>query len=420
MRIAMMTNNYKPVVGGVPIAVERLAEGLRERGHEVYIFAPQFEGYEQEETFVIRYHAFHKKAGGYVPLMKPVDLEMERTFEKLNFDIIHVHHPVLIGWRALYLGKKYHVPVVFTYHTQYEQYLHYWKPYRWLKERGNSLDDKLVDFIENQLVLAVIRRFTEKCSLVFVPTNQIQTMLKEREWEVNTTVMPTGLPEKAYLNYVLMHSEEKWNKEAIRNLYGNGKKYLLCTASRLSAEKNLKFLFRSLAMLKEKMGDRFQFLVIGDGPQRQELEEEVRQMGLESNVTFMGIVPNEQIATFHCASDLFLFASKSETQGIVLLEAMAGGSPVIAVQAAGVSDVVQDGRNGFLSLEVEEVFACLTEHLLLDTKLYQRLSEGAMETAEHYRNSSIAWIAECNYERVLSHQRTLPLLQVMSKTNLYQ
>lgn len=233
MRIAMMTNNYKPVVGGVPIAIERLAEGLRERGHEVYIFAPEFEGYEQEEPFVIRYRAFHKKAGGYVPLMKPVDLKMEQKFQKLNFDIIHVHHPVLIGWRAQYLGKKYHVPVVFTYHTQYEQYLHYWKPYRWLKERGKSLEDKLVDFIENQLVLAVIQRFTEKCSLVFVPTNQIQTVLKKRNWEANTTVMPTGLPESAYLKYVLTHPKEKWDREKVRKLYGNGKKYLLCTVARL-------------------------------------------------------------------------------------------------------------------------------------------------------------------------------------------
>jgi len=163
MKIAMMTNNYKPVVGGVPIAIERLADGLRKRGHLVYIFAPEYQGQEdQEEEFVIRYRAFHKKAGGYVPLMKPVDLAMERKFRELKFDIIHVHHPVLIGQRARYLGKKYGVPVVFTYHTQYEQYLHYWKPYRWLKKRGGILEDKMVDFIENQLVLAVIRRFTEK------------------------------------------------------------------------------------------------------------------------------------------------------------------------------------------------------------------------------------------------------------------
>lgn len=404
MRIAMMTNNYKPVVGGVPIAIERLAEGLRERGHEVYIFAPEFEGYEQEEPFVIRYRAFHKKAGGYVPLMKPVDLKMEQIFQKLNFDIIHVHHPVLIGWRAQYLGKKYHVPVVFTYHTQYEQYLHYWKPYRWLKERGKSLDDKLVDFIENQLVLAVIQRFTEKCSLVFVPTNQIQTVLKERNWEVNTTVMPTGLPKSAYLKYVLTHSKEKWGREKIRKLYGKGKKHLLCTVARLSAEKNLKFLLRSLMILKRQIGDTFQFLVIGDGPQRQELEEEIENLGLDGNVTFLGTLPNEEIAAFHCASDLFLFASKSETQGIVLLEAMAGGSPVVAVEATGVCDVVQDGRNGFLSAESEEEFAYLAELLLHDTKLYQRLSEGAMATAEHYLNSSIAWIAECNYERILFEQ----------------
>lgn len=157
-------------------------------------------------------------------------------------------------------------------------------------------------------------------------------------------------------------------------------------------------------ILKRQIGDTFQFLVIGDGPQRQELEEEIENLGLDGNVTFLGTLPNEEIAAYHCASDLFLFASKSETQGIVLLEAMAGGSPVVAVEATGVCDVVQDGRNGFLSAESEEEFAYLAEQLLHDTKLYQRLSEGAMETAEHYLNSSIAWIAECNYERILFEQ----------------
>lgn len=399
MRIAMMTNNYKPVVGGVPIAIERLAEGLRERGHEVYIFAPEYEGYQEEEPFVIRYRAFHKKAGGYVPLMKPVDFKMERVFRELKFDMIHVHHPVLIGQRAQYLGKKYDVPVVFTYHTRYEQYLHYWKPYKWLKGRNGNLEGKLVDVIENQLVLAFIRRFTEKCSLVFAPTNQIRTIIEDREWETNITVMPTGLPDSAY--------EEDTEKEAVREKYSRGKKYLMCTVARLSAEKNLEFLLHTLVELKHKMGDSFQLLLIGDGPQKQELSGLAEALGIAENVTFLGTVPNEQITIFHRACDAFLFASKSETQGIVLLEAMAGASPVVAVEATGVCDVVQNGRNGFMTSESPEEFAERTKEVLTDQELHQVLSQGARETAERYKNSAIAGIAEGNYQRVLMTRKGL-------------
>ena len=405
MRIAMMTNNYKPVVGGVPIAIERLAQGLRERGHVVYIFAPQYEGYAHEEEYVIRYRAFRKKAGGYVPLMKPFDLEMERLFQALDFDLIHVHHPVMIGQRAQYLGRKYGVPVVFTYHTQYEQYLHYWKPYRWLKERGGRLENKIVKFVEQQLVLGVIRQFTDRCSLVLTPTRKVQEILQERGWQADTAVLATGLPDSFYSEYWERQTNERLSREFIRRTYGKGKRHLLCTAARLSAEKNLKFLLRSLAVLKDRAGDDFQFLVIGDGPQKAELEFYVQQLGISDNVTFLGTVPNEEVPAFHCASDLFLFASQSETQGIVLLEAMAGGSPVVAVQATGVLDVVFSGENGYVTSESEEEFAKCAEQALSDPELYQRLSEGAAETSGRFRNRTIAWRAECAYEQVVLEHR---------------
>lgn len=393
MRIAMMTNNYKPVVGGVPIAIERLSQGLRDRGHEVYIFAPEYDGMEEAEEFVIRYKAFQKKAGGYVPLMKPVDLQMEKIFAELQFDVIHVHHPVLIGQRALYLGRKYDVPVVFTYHTRYEQYLHYWKPYKWLKEHDGAVERKLVDLIENQLVLAFIRRFTEKCNLVVAPTRQIQEILEERKWKTDTTVMPTGLPDSAF--------EDHEAGERIRSQYGKGRTYLMCTVARLSAEKNIEFLLNAMAELKQCMGDSFQLLIIGDGPQKQELMEQAQVLELEENVTFVGTVPNEKIADFHRACDLFVFASKSETQGIVLLEAMAGASPVIAVEATGVCDVVQNGENGYMTRESVQEFAEVTSHVLMDKSLCRQLAEGAEKTAGRFRNSSVANRAESNYLRVL-------------------
>ena len=386
MRIAMMTNNYKPVVGGVPIAIERLARGLRERGHIVYIFAPEYDGYGEEEEFVIRYCAFHKKAGGYVPLMKPIDLEMERKFRELEFDLIHVHHPILIGQRAQYLGKKYNVPVVFTYHTQYEQYLHYWKPYRWLKERDGGLEQRMVDFIEKKLVLGVIRKFTEGCSLVVTPSSQIHFI---------------------YSQYSDQQSEQDCNRERIRKACGNGKSHLLCTAARLSEEKNLKFLLRALAKLRIKMGDDIQLMIIGDGPQRIALEEYSKELGICDMVTFLGTIPNEEVPAYHHASDLFLFASKSETQGIVLLEAMAAESPVVAVGADGVDDVVYSGQNGYLTAESEEEFANRAEQILTDSKLHRQLAQGAYETARRYKNEVIAWRAECNYEQVVLEHRNV-------------
>ena len=115
MRIAMLTNNYKPFIGGVPISVDRLANALRERGNEVYVFAPTYENQEEEE-YVIRFSTFAGTIAGAV-LPNPFDPRIEQKMKALKIDVIHVHHPALMGNVALHLRKKLGIPVVFTYHT---------------------------------------------------------------------------------------------------------------------------------------------------------------------------------------------------------------------------------------------------------------------------------------------------------------
>ena len=124
MRIAMMTNNYKPFVGGVPVSVERLACALRDLGQEVTVFAPSYAGMEEEEG-VVRYRTLVSGVCGGIVIPDRLDPVIEEEFCAGTFDVIHVHHPMLIGRTALQLSGKYRVPLVFTWHTRYEQYLHY-------------------------------------------------------------------------------------------------------------------------------------------------------------------------------------------------------------------------------------------------------------------------------------------------------
>ena len=119
----MMTNNYKPYVAGVPISVERLTEGLRRRGHQVVVFAPSYDD-QEEEADVVRYRSLLRGVACGFSVPDSLDPKIERSFRDGNFDVIHVHHPMLIGRTARYLSRKYQIPLVFTYHTRYEQYLH--------------------------------------------------------------------------------------------------------------------------------------------------------------------------------------------------------------------------------------------------------------------------------------------------------
>lgn len=129
MKIAMLTNNYKPFVGGVPISVERLAKELRKQGHKVTVFAPDY-GFDPrygqvEEDDVIRFQVTRQKMENGMVYPKLVSREIWKGFKEHEFDCIHVHQPMFVGTQALYLGQKYQIPVIYTYHTRYEDYLHY-------------------------------------------------------------------------------------------------------------------------------------------------------------------------------------------------------------------------------------------------------------------------------------------------------
>lgn len=383
MKIAMMTNNYLPFVGGVPISVERLAKGLRMRGHEVCIFAPGY-GNDRDEGDVIRIRVSGKRLANGMPIPDIRDRRIGEEFRRRNFDLIHVHQPMLMGDLALHMGRKYQIPVVYTYHTQYEAYLHH-VPFLEGKKYAIELVKSAVPYY--------MAHFMKRCSTVFAPTAEIGEYLKSQGVSP-VCVLPTGLDETAYLR------EEKC-AEDIRKRYGNQKKYLLCTVSRLEQEKNLYFLLRGAAELQKLTGDCFQLLIIGEGSEKEGLQEYAGKIGIADAVTFVGAVPNREVKNYLFASDQFLFASKSETQGIVLAEAMAAGLPVTALRACGTRDIVKDGVNGYLTEEAEEDFALRAAEILEDSRLRQRMGEAAAATADRYRAVQVSFAAQQAYQRAL-------------------
>lgn len=356
MKIAMMTNNYKPFIGGVPVSVEFLSEGLRALGHEVTVFAPTYRK-QQEEEHVVRYHTLIEGPAGGVAFPNPIDLRIEKEFKKQRFDLIHVHHPMLIGRSAVYLSKKYNIPLVFTYHTRYDQYLHYVPFVHMLeknaKEKGN--ESRVLTCIHDKIIPAYLRSFFRHCSHVFVPTEGLCSYLTGYELmkEENISVLPTGIKRESFL-------ADEESEAFIRKTYRCKDMPLFLSVSRMAQEKNVSFLIESIRSFKEKYGKPFRVLLVGDGPNLSVYRKLCDGYGL-SEVVFTGKLPNQQLPAYYHAADAFLFASKTETQGIVILEAFAAGTPVLAVRASGVSDLVKDGENGFL---VPEDSACFSDYML--------------------------------------------------------
>lgn len=396
MRIAMLTNNYKPFIGGVPISVERLSESLRRLGHEVIVFAPEAEGCAGEE-FVVRYKILYQQPEKGMVIGQCLDKRIEQCFKEKKFDVIHVHHPVLMGQTALYLGKKYGIPVAYTYHTRYEEYLHYFKIYREMEARIYPFDHA-ARYVKNKIVPKCMEAFTNQCDLIFAPTGMMKDYLMKQGTKTRISVLPTGLDDASFE----MNQERSGQ---IRAQYlRDGYKWLFATTARLEKEKNLEFLLRGAARLKERAGACFRIMIIGDGTEKKNLERLAKQLEIEEQVVFTGKLPNTQVRHYLNAADAFLFASKSETQGIVLLEAMAAGCPVTAVAASGVSDVVKQGVNGYMTIEDETAWAAAVEKMMGEKRLYQALSQGALSTAEGFRSNGIAKLAEHQYYKMIEQK----------------
>lgn len=386
MRIAMLTNNYKPYMGGVPISIEHLAEALRAQGHEVWIFAPTYK-HQVEEEYVIRYPSFPLSVAK-APIPNVFSDIFEEKIIELGIDVIHVHHPALVGNVALMLRKKYGIPVVFTYHTRFEAYLHYVKPLEWI-----------------ECATGVLKRymtwFCNQCDLIAAPTDGIRDYLLETGVQTRIEVLPTGVTESAFYPQVEQVQQ-------VRKTYKGNADYLFCSVSRLAKEKNIDFQLEGLKLIKEKLGQKgksFRYLLIGDGPEYENLQRKIKAIGLEKEVILTGRIENEQVPIYQKASDAFLFSSKSETQGIVILEAMAAGNPVIAVKASGVEDMVVNGLNGYMTEETPELWAEQIVELMLDEERRKRLSYGAYTTATKYSENKIAERAAEAYNRTICENR---------------
>lgn len=378
MRIAMFTNNYKPYIGGVPVSIEHLADALRKRGHLVYVFAPSYEG-QLEEEGVIRYPSFPVKIAE-APIPNVLTKLFLKKMLELRIDIIHVHHPAMVGNVALQMRRKLGVPVVFTYHTRYEEYLHYVKALEKIEHKTRVIDWYLT-------------HFCNRCDMLIAPTPGIRKDLHTKNIDTPVGIMPTGIPDKNY------HPDSRKAKEIKRKYIGNAD-YLFSTVSRLAKEKNLDFQLEGLLELKKQLaqkGKTFRHMMIGSGPQKEAILYRAAELGLTENIILTGNVPNQEISNYQAAADLFLFTSKSETQGIVLLEAMAVEKPIVAVDATGVRDIIKDGVNGFMTEENAAVWAGKINGILENNILYHSMGQEAKKTALTYSESAVAEQAEIYY-----------------------
>jgi len=327
MKILMMTNTYAPMVGGIEESIRSFTVEFEKLGHEVFIVAPECEGVPPDEVGVIRLRAIEKFNHSDFSIALPLSSLLPELMKTFMPDIIHCHHPFWIGDIALRLSSKYHIPLVFTYHTMFEKHMHY------LPIQNDGMKRFIIDLFTG---------YANLVTQVIVPSESVREILLERGVKTPMTVVPTGIDLQKFF---------KGEGNAIRQRLGIPlDDIVIGYVGRLAIEKNLEFLGQSVADYLKK-DTKAHFLIGGDGPLKDRIKEIFDEKGVGKQLHLAGVLKDQDLVDCYHAMDVFAFASLSETQGLVLVEAMSAGVPVVAVDAPGVREVVKDGYNGRLILE---------------------------------------------------------------------
>lgn len=383
LRIAMFTNNYLPFIGGVPISIERLRRGLEKLGDKLLVVAPRYKGQPETEPHVLRVPSLF--AMGEEREFRLANIFLGRIRKRVRAfkpDIIHLHHPFWLGSLGLFVARRLKVPAIYTYHTRLEHYAHF-----------VPLPGML---FRNLISHALIKRFGNKCDGVIVPTYSTEEYLRMIGVKTPTFVQPTGIE---YQRFQDVRTEDI---DKLRHQLNLGDEKVFISVSRLSNEKNIDFMIEAIDALRRETEVPFRFLMIGDGHQKDRLQKKIEDLGLEQNFNLVGAIPPEDMATWYRLGDAFLFASKSETQGMVILEAMAARLPVVAVRSSGIEDVVRHGFNGFKTPEKQDQWREQVRKLLEDDELREKLAEQALDFAKDYSVEQFATDVRTIYATTLA------------------
>jgi glycosyltransferase involved in cell wall biosynthesis len=364
LHIAFFTNTYHPVVSGVVRSVSEYRRSLSEAGHNVFVFAQHDSEFIDQEAFIFRYPSLELPISVDIPAIIPVSPFIDRLLPQIKLDVIHTHHPVLLGQTAAHYARKLKLPLVFTFHTQYREYSHYVPlPQASVQQFVKSLiDEWLVDYLT-------------LCNHIVVPSESMRTILvDEYGLEKGYTVVPTGIDLAAFSGI---------EGESIRRLLGWQDEKVVMSVGRLSAEKNWKTLLEAAAYAI-KTHPNLRLVLIGDGPQRTDLENLAQKMGVAPQVTFLGWLPFSQVPRYLKAADCFGFASTSETQGLVTLEALAAGLPVVAIGATGTCDIVRHNQEGLLTSNDAVALGTALVTFFNHPDLIKRFKTAALERAEAF------------------------------------
>lgn len=361
MRIFFVTNTYTPYSGGVVQSITALVDELRKQGHEVFIITLTFLGKHDDPDYVIRIPCpvrFMYKKNHMAIAWRPTHA-LRNLVNQYQPDIIHIHHPFLLGASALNVAQKYHIPCIFTHHTLYAEYAHY---------------IPLARIIVQPIIRAIVRRFCNKVDMIIAPSTYVKNYLQSQGITKPMQVIPSPLRQW------FIESQYK-KREKNESPF-----FELLLVTRFVPEKNIPFVFEVMRLLPHN----FRLTLVGYGNDYEKLQELAfdKLKFSSEQIRFIHKPDQEHLLALYRSAHLFIFPSQTDTQGIVLAESMSQGLPVVALDGPGQRDIIINGINGFIVNTAQEMAQKITM-LAQNPELLDQLSLKARTTAHTYNAQNI-------------------------------
>lgn len=389
MKILFISDVYFPRINGVSTSIETFRHELRALGHTVHLIAPDYLSPSSDETDILRAPSRNvpldpeDRLMNYGWVMKHLD-----KFRSEKYDIIHIQTPFVAHYLGTKLSRLLNIPCIETYHTFFEEYLYHYVP-----------------FVPKKLMRIVAKRFSRhqgnSLNGMVVPSHPMLNVLKNYGITTHAEVIPTGIePESFALG----------DRAAFRNNYNIPQdRPVLLFVGRVAHEKNIGFLLKVLVHVRKDISNVL-FVIAGEGPARESLEKEAQELGLSANVMFIGYLDRHtELNSCYRSADIFIFSSRTETQGLVLLEAMAQGIPVVSTAELGTRDVLQEGLGVWIAQEELSDFSEKVVRMLGNADVRKELGDAGRDYAHN-------WSASKQAERMLAFYQTV--LQPSDSTRL--
>lgn len=415
MRIAMFSDCYYPRVNGVVVSVYSFVQELVNRGHVVKVITVEYpDDYE-----------FNKKKGSSMGLIDNPNFSLNRLSSKeiifskedrlvrlkqwhilkgildeFQPDILHINSEWLVGYFGAMYAHHRKVPCIFTFHTLWEDYIQNYAPI--LREK-----------ISKKIGRDIVKFYLKTANHILAPTPQTAQTVHKYGIDTPVELLPTGIPDSMFK--VDTGAVEKMREEVFSRFPQLKDRKILLFAGRVAKEKNLPFLLPVLKRVNQLLETSASasdgaskgaaLLVAGDGNFMQELKDLVEQQQLAQDVFYLGYVERDDLASLYHLVDVFTFPSKTETQGLVTVEAMAAGLPVVAIGEMGTMDVMQGDNGGFMVPEDVEIFSQKVYQLLTDDSLYQEKSQEGRDWSRRWGISALTDRLEASYTTCIADHR---------------